>query len=532
MNPGLRYLLWRDWLGQGRRLRRRLRGWRGFAAVGALGLLIALGVAMRWLPGAAEGRPAVSPELLRSLGPLFVIALALLATLTGGGLYFKPAEIDFLFPAPLGRRQLVLYNVLARARMALLSAFWIALLTLLRRDGFVQLLVGSFLALVFLQVLSQLAAVASAWLGARLPRAVRLGLGGALALLLVAGLARGAAPGAISLESTGLRALAWVARPPFEVMTAESYTVMIAWTGASLAVLLVLGLAIASLDVVFREAVISRSRRRERELARMRSGGGAFAGGPARSRLSLPRFPLLEGAGPLAWRQSVELLRNPRGVVTMAIVVAMTAAVAIYAPFVTGSGSGESLPISALAWTGVGAVVAATLFMTDNFAFDFRRDLDRMAFLKALPVSPLALVAGQLATVAVFRGLVQLLGIGAIALATGAISLSAWLAAAAVALPASWAAASIDNLVFLVLPYRVVPADPGDFGFVGRIMLVMGVKLVALALLAALALAAGFFTHRYLGGSIPLSAGAASALFAAACGPLTLAVAWAFRRYE
>jgi len=541
VNRGLWYLLWRDWVGQGRRLARRLRGWRGAAALLALALLLGLGVAMRLLPGADAARPELGADVLRSLGPLFVIALALLATLTGGGLYFRPAEIHFLFPAPLGRRQLVLYNVLARSRVALLSAFWIALLALTRRDGLAQLLLGTFLALVTLQVLSQLAAVAGAWLAERVPRGLGVALGAGVLLSLLILLSRGLASlpgqpaspaGPVWLDSSLLAGLGFVARPPFEVMTAETGRALWLWTGVSLGLLAALLLAIARLDTVFREAVLARSRRRERELARMRSGGGVFAAGPTRSRVALPRFPRLEGAGPLAWRQSLELLRNPRGIVTMSIVVGMTAAVAIYAPFVMGRADAASIPVAALAWTGVGAVVAATLFMADNFAFDFRRDLDRMAFLKSLPISALALVAGQIATVAAFRALVQVVAIGVIALATGAISAAAFLAATAILLPASWAAATIDNLVFLVVPYRVVPEDPGDFGFVGRIMLVMVMKLFALALLALLALAAGYLCYRAAGGSLSLAVLAAASLFAAACAPLTLLVAKAFRRYE
>jgi hypothetical protein len=90
----------------------------------------------------------------------------------------------------------------------------------------------------------------------------------------------------------------------------------------------------------------------------------------------------------------------------------------------------------------------------------------------------------------------------------------------------------VDNAIFLLWPYRTVPEDPGDMGFMGRNMVVMGVKIALVAALAAgAALAASLGARLAGGGALVAGAGAAAAL-ALACAPLTRLVSWAFERFD
>jgi hypothetical protein len=540
VNRGLRFLLWRDTVGRARSMGRRLRTGRGLA--GALGLAlflaaIAFSRILSWADPEAAPPPLVGADGVRELGPLALLSLVALNTLSGRGLYFRPAEIGVLFAAPLTRRELVAYNVLARARLAALSALWLAIVIDVGATRWPARLGGAFLALLFVQVASQACSVAIAWLSERLPPAPRRAVLALVALLLVgpaafaASAASAGGPGAMALAAAGsppLRGLGWAARPCLELLLARDLGPALAWGAAAVAVLAALVEGIARLDVAYAEAAFARSRAFERTRARMRSGGGSLAGGPSSARVRLPRFPRLGGAGPLAWRQCLELARNLRGVISMILVMAVTLA-AVLAP-VLGEPDPERTAV--VARIGLGIALLMSIVLTQNFAFDFRRDVDRMAVLKALPIPPVAVAAGQLVAAALFTTLLQLAGVALVAVATDAFA-TRWLVALALPLPAlSWAAVCIDNAIFLLWPYRSVPEDPGDMGFMGRNMVIMAVKLVLVGGLVAGALLAAAFLARASGGGALAAGTAAAVLLGAACAPLTWLVARCFERFD
>ena len=167
----------------------------------------------------------------------------------------------------------------------------------------------------------------------------------------------------------------------------------------------------------YREAAIRHSERRAQRFARMRSGGGAF-GASASTARRVPMFPYLAGAGPVAWRQIQELVRNPRGVLLLLSIVGLVSAAAIVIPWLRG---GDPDLTMRMGRTGMFLVTFLPLLMGDNLACDFRRDLDRMGQLKSWPIRPLALAAGQIAPAAAFATAVQVIGVLALEIATAAI---------------------------------------------------------------------------------------------------------------
>ncbi len=541
MNRGLRFLLWRDVVGRTRAMGRRLRTGRGIAGALGVGLfLVAIGFAriLQWADPEAAPPPLVAAARVRELGALVLLALVALNTLSGRGLYFRPAEVGVLFAAPLSRRELVVFNVLARARLAALSALWMAIVIDVGGARWPAVLIGGFLALLFVQVASQLCSVAIAWLAERLPPFPRRAVLALAVLLLLApalaaaATAAGGGAAAMALAAAGsplLRALGWAARPCLELLLAQDLRSAFVWGAAGVAVLVVLVEAIARLDVAYAEAAFTRSRAFERTRARMRSGGGSLAGGRRCARVRLPRFPRLWGAGPLAWRQCLELARNLRGVISMIVVMGVTLAIAVLAP-VLGDPDPERTTFAAR--LGLGIVVLMSIVLTQNFAFDFRRDVDRMDALKALPVPVVAVAAGQLVAATLFTTLLQLAGFALVAVATDAFPTRV-LVALALPLPAlSWAAVCLDNAIFLLWPYRSVPEDPGDMGFMGRNMLIMAVKIGLLSLLIVVAALAAGFVARQLGGGALVAGAAAAAFLGFACAPLTKLVSWAFDRFD
>ena len=125
MNRGLVYLLRQGPRRKLRHLARRTRGARrkvlSALAVVAFAMLLVPQVMEFASPHRAEAARAMAAGY-RMWGPLALAVFALLGVVVGYGLHFRPAEIDFLFPAPIPRRELVLYNVVARLGVAALSS--------------------------------------------------------------------------------------------------------------------------------------------------------------------------------------------------------------------------------------------------------------------------------------------------------------------------------------------------------------------------------------------------------------------------
>ena len=540
MNRGVRRLLWREAWGQLRALLRRLRSPRGaLAVVAAASALAAMVWLTRWQADLRPEQVGVGSESFRRFGPIGILGMALLGLLSPRGLYFRPAEIDFLFAAPIGARQLVLYNVLARARMPVLSALWLALLPTLRGASWAASALGWLLVMLLLQISAQWLAVLRAWLRARTaPGARRVVTTGVLLCLAaaVASVAAAAlrAPAGTVGEAVLATPAVWIAtaptRPIVAALSAGSLTEALPGAAATGCVLLLLVAHMCLLEAGYGEAALERSQRAQSQRRRARRAGALFASEPT-LRVRLPRPPRLEGSGPVAWRQGLALARNPRGLLLVLALIGLWCGLAVGAQVVAARAEGTELPLGSIAVGAVALVVLVPLLMSDNLAFDFRRDLDRMDALKALPISSLALAAGQTLAPVLFATGVQLLGIAVIALATGALSALHCLLLALALPPFNWMASSIDNTLFLLLPYRTVAEDPADVGFVGRFMVAMALKLLVLgAVFGGIALVAGAI-HRASGSLVLTGVSVALALLSA-CAPGTVAVAWAFRRFD
>jgi hypothetical protein len=259
----------------------------------------------------------------------------------------------------------------------------------------------------------------------------------------------------------------------------------------------------------------------------MRSGGGAFGASRSTAR-RVPMFPYLGGVGPVAWRQIQELVRNPRGILLLLSIIGLVSGASILIPLVRG---GDPDLTVRMGRTGIFLVTFLPLLMGDNLACDFRRDLDRMGQLKSWPIRSLALATGQIAPAAAFATTVQVIGVIVLAATTGAITRGVALLVIGLTPVVSWVALCIDNLLFLWMPYRTVPEDPGDVAFVGRTFATALFKFTVLTLILGATLTIGLVSLRFTGS--PLAAvGVPLFCLLGACVYGTAAVASAFRRYD
>jgi hypothetical protein len=355
------------------------------------------------------------------------------------------------------------------------------------------------LFLIFMQLSSQLGGLFFATVGDRLARPVKRF--GAIAILCAVALlvSRHTGFGAMTefsqilaglesvRETPGIQQVAWITRPFIEVLGSPDVSRMLLWSAASIGVLAILLAIMMALDVAYLEGAVATSRKFQKMLERARGGGGAMSvSGPSKARFSLPHLPFLGGAGAIAWRQFTEVTRHPKPILMLGFmmvisVLPMSLVMSRYSYEPAGSkGFGATLLILL-------PMVVMTTMMTMHLTFDFRRDVDRLAFLKSLPLRPFGVACGQLIANTMLLTVLQLVAVSFLAV-LGIADVLTLLVLTPVLLLINWVSVGLDNLFFLLMPHRIVPKDPGQAQFMGRLMLVMGLK--SLSLMVTLAVAA------------------------------------------
>jgi hypothetical protein len=384
---------------------------------------------------------------------------------------WTPAERELLAAMPLRPRDLVAYQL---ASVTLTTALKGGLFTLLFLPDLrcVPLgVVGVLLAMLLLEVLRMAIDVVTWGINRRAFLAYRAAT---VAGLVVGGFAVGtvivhenALAGRIHLSGELLQrlleilvrlndsAIGYAALPfqPFvDLILADGLTAANAWLAAG-ASAIVAGMAAAVIGLY---SLTSRrmALREQRDYHVSGLAGDWLARSatvepaPARRaelRLRLPRIPRWGGAGALVWRQLVGARRYWGSLLTAMIAPAVLAC----APcFVIADPQ-----IAMLATTGTLAFYTFLLLPT-ALRFDFRRDLDRLATLKGLPITPAAAAIGQTLAPVLIATVFQA-AVLAFAIAARSLPPHYLVTAMLVMIPLNVLVFALDNLIFLLYPYRV-----------------------------------------------------------------------------
>ncbi len=385
------------------RIRRGMRGMR--SPRGALISVFGCAVVVLWfLPALyfiASGE-AVNPQYLRESFPMIMLMFALISLLSSGenAIYFSPAEINFLFPAPFTRRQLLVYRVATFAVASMLTAILVTIFLGRFAPLILSAYLGIALAFFFLSLLGMIVQLVGEAIALRIYTTGRrlivlIMLAGVVALMLPViqgGFGNGSWEAWREVrDHPFLQTLLFPLIPFGRVVAADQYfPEMIFWIAACLGECSVLFAVIVALDVNFNEASIRVSQDVYSRLQRMRSGG-VFQARAASNRLSIPPFPAFGGAGVHAWRQLTHAIRMSKTVlIFMAIVILAVSAAAV----VTRDADRSS---GVLGWGMVGGgTLWITIFFANALRFDFRNDIEQMDLLKSLPVHTASLVFGEL----------------------------------------------------------------------------------------------------------------------------------------
>jgi hypothetical protein len=241
------------------------------------------------------------------------------------------------------------------------------------------------------------------------------------------------------------------------------------------------------LDAHYLEASARAGQQVYDRLQRFRRGGG-LAFRASTSRLRLPMFPRLGGAGAIAWRQLTTALRTARAMLIVLVFICIAVGPAIY--FSGAIHRAENGADQAIGNVLIGAMFWISFMLANMLRFDFRGDLDHIDTLKALPVRRAAIAVAELVApiaVLVVCQAVLLTSIGVM------LHKDAQMLAVVMlfALPMDAMLIAVENLIFLIFPVRYYTVSPGDLQGIGRQMLVFLLKGLFLLAGAALAGAIG-----------------------------------------
>jgi hypothetical protein len=483
--------------------------------------VIACVLAAAWLGNAAMTvwlRETASPPTLRALLSLGLVLYA--AWHFAQAAFFRPespfdwtpAERDILVAMPLRPRDLVAYQLASVTATTILKAGLFTLLLLPDLRCVPLGLLGVLLAMLTLEILRMAIEIAtwgmgkSAFLAYRAAVVAGLAAGGfAIGAVIVRedtfagrlnageGLLQRFLEILVQLNGSVFGYAALPFRPFVDLILADNLTAAtVALAAASLGIVMGLSAAVIGLYAATSRRVAERERRNycasgaARDVSSGSTRNELVPPQRAAFRLRLRRIPCWGGAGALLWRQLVGARRHWGSLLTAMIAPSVIAC----APcFVIADPE-----VAFLATTGTLAFYTFLLLPT-ALRFDFRRDLDRLATLKGLPITPAAATIGQTLAPVLIATLFQS-AVLAFAIAARSLPPQQLFTAMLVMIPLNVLVFGLDNLIFLLYPYRM--QQEGLEIFLRTILTFTGKGLlfaVGLAAMSAWGLAAAALTH-------------------------------------
>jgi hypothetical protein len=350
-----------------------------------------------------------------------------------GSLAFSPAEMQFLFPAPIRRRDLVLYRVLSTQFALLLSATFVGLIL---RRGSAGLpaplrIVGLwvlFSTLFLHQMAVTLVRTGAAERGSGLRRnapAIVVVTTAIVLLVVSAGRALpplhslGEIPAALVAVGAALRGpIPSAVLAPFRWLLAPAYAPSAArWLaamGPACALLVLHYVWVLRADATFETAAVDASARRAARLAARAADGHTGGVRLAPLTASRPWFAL-GASGPawmaIVWKNTVALTRG----LAIGLVVRMALAIGILAftfraAGVFGSLSAQSVATPATITAAIALVAAGYLALLGPLAVrnDLRQDLAYLPVLRTFPIAGHAVLLAEIVSPTLALSVVQL----------------------------------------------------------------------------------------------------------------------------
>ncbi|MFA6240186.1 MAG: putative ABC exporter domain-containing protein [Candidatus Hydrogenedentales bacterium] len=471
-------------------------------------------------------------ELLHSLAPMAILGMCILSLATSAGeraIYFSPGEVDFLFAGPFGRRELLIYKILGGMAGVVFSSAIFSIFFARLAASWHAAYIGMFLSILFVQQFTMAFVLVGQTMAehayTRFRKVFLYGIGALVAVAVGQVITMRSSGNMFEVlqrahESSYLKYVLLPLEPFARTMTAAGPVELALWAAASFAIDLALFIFVIRLDAEYREAAVHVSQKMYDRLRRAQRSGMAQSA-KATVKRRVPQLPFLFGAGPVAWRQTVNLMRNSRSVVVFMLFMGIAVAVPM-------SGKGDS---HNQVWTLVGGLMAwLTIFLSTMLRYDFRSDIEQMDWLKMMPLRASAIVVGQLIVPVVLCSFLQ---IGMIA---GAVAYAGrpgvLLFAILFAPPLNTLLIGVDNILFLLFPTRLAAFSPGDIQLFGRQLLFMLLKMLLVAAACGVAALLGGAAYLLLGASTTAFVAVTWIILMAFCIAMIPLAAWVFRRFD
>ena len=462
--------------------------------------------------------------------PLSMLGLSLLTVLmtTGPTFHFSPNEINFLFTGPFRRRDLILYKFCAYLAGVILTGLFVMVMAPPQAGSPLFVFIATVLTLVFVQLNSAVIgmaghAVEGHWLAKiRWP-----------ATALFGAIAAGAVLYAWATPDYGLIVLlsgvrhSWIGSIvlfPYivfaELYVAETVLHLALWALIAVVINAALLRAVIVLDARTTDRALAENARMSSRWERIKEGGSFFATQQTELR-SIQRAPILGGLGPIAWRQTLNALRN-----SFKIFIIFAGLAACIAPISLAVGAPLTDPETFMV-----VYVFFAFILPRNLVCDFRGDLSRMEIYKTLPIAPWRICAGQLVVQVLLAYAIALTMIASTLVFEAGVTTQVALVLAAFALPLTFLLYAVENTVHLLFPTKLMGMGRADFEFLGRSIVEFIVKTIFVLAAVAASGAVGLFTFKTVGTTLVLP-GLASWLTLTSIGLLTLvALQHAFLRF-
>ncbi|MGD0350046.1 MAG: putative ABC exporter domain-containing protein [Verrucomicrobiota bacterium] len=502
-------------------------------------------------------------ELFGAFALFVIVLLAWVIPRERAALTFTEAEVAFLFPAPVTRRNLIHFKLLRSQLGILFTSF---LLTLFSRR------VGGNVLIHALGWWLMLSTLNLHFLGASFARTMLLdrGISNRLRRLLVLGLvaamavfvwiwAKRTLPGLSSADTTDFNAILDYAQRvltvgpalyllyPFRLVVrpflAPDATAFFAALAPALLLFLLHYLWVIYADVAFEEASVEASQKLAVRLAAVRAGNWQGAG--KKQKAKRPWFRLTAtGPAPTAllWKNllGVGQIFSPRLWIILITVVVILG--------ISLGNIGHRPNVSVLAAILIAAALGYSLLLGPQLLRqDFRHDLPLADVLKTLPLRGWQIALGEIlapvAVLAAIQWLLLLVGAGLIFYLPGkyeALFLAIALGAAVLLPVLDWLLLLVPNAAVLLFPSWIQTGKDSPRGIEAtgqRLIMALGQMLVLLLALlpAAVAFVGVFFLLNLALGpaaAVPLASLAAAMVLAAEAGLGVMLLGKLFERFD
>ena len=497
-HPALWKLIQLQWRGGFRQFGRSLRTFRGLFHLGFVIAMMLYGAGSKYFAGMATSQsPQITGVFDRlqndflSLGIFVFTSYTVLFSTGEATVYFTPSEVSFLFPAPVTRKQLLSYKVLKSLLGITALSLFLTVFTATRIGLVLTRMTAVLLTISFLQLLTMNVAFVRQMLREKIHGTIRVVLAVLLGMLVLVALFQtiesvpaedfGAYVKAFQESTMG----SWILAP-FQVfvraLRAPDWISFIPSASILLLIDALLLLLAYQLDALSLEAALATSEKMSARMKLMQSKGVWQAFGSSTSAVAqrrVPQLPFWGGVGPIAWQRMTTTFRSSAKLLWL-----LGGAVAFAAGLVYMIGR-SATETQIAPWAGV----IAMGYMSFLICLTLQNDIERIGYLKSLPIRSISIVVGDLIGFPILLSIVQSLFI--VAEACFFPKLALWLLCGTLlTLPLNFLLFGVDKLVFYIYPTRLAKGAPGDFQNAGKQMIFMALKMLMLggaALIVAVA---------------------------------------------